>query len=128
MDFALHYILTIGEYSWISCMYPMQVLMSLCLSYSCYGRQELRRNHHLPVFDFVCFLYYIYVHPDLVFHKWWKTPGCRLYVWKNDTSPEFIFLQQMKGLMSQLSFIKITFKFIQGQALQIITKRKIVWE
>lgn len=124
MDSALHYILTVGEYSWISCMYPM----SSCLSYSCYGMQELRRNHHLPVFDFVCFLHCIYVHPDLVFHMWWKTACCRLNVWKNYTCPEFVFFQQMKGSMSELTFINITFKFIQGHALQIITMRKITGE
>lgn len=92
MDSTLHYISNTAKCNWVSCMYPGHVLVSLYFSYSKHGRQELRRNRHLPVFDFVCFLHCIYVHPDLVFHMWWKTACYRLYIWKNHTSPEFVFL------------------------------------
>lgn len=92
MDSILHYISNTAKCNWVSCMYPGHVLVSLYFSYSKHGRQELRRNRHLPVFDFVCFLHCIYVHPDLVFHMWWKTACYRLYIWKNHTSPEFVFL------------------------------------
>lgn len=92
------------------------------------GRRSWGKQKSSPVFDFICFLHCIYIHPDLVVHMWWQLAGLGVYVREDYSSPEFVFLQHIKSLMSQLGFISVTFKFIQGQALQIITKVTALWD
>lgn len=75
-----------------------------------------------PVFDLIGLLHDIYVHPNLVLHMGREGAGPGIHVREYHSGPEPVLFQERQGSLDELNFIIVTFKLIQDQTLQRITK------
>lgn len=82
-----------------------------------FPKTDLCDEIHLRIFDLICPLHIVNVHSDLVFDMMGQFSTARSNSGEHDTSPELPLIQQLHGLIDELSLCRCCFEFVQIDTL-----------